>query len=260
LAGQEKRILASRLAVVVAHPDDETIGIGGQLTRLDGVSIVHLTNGAPLAMSYARAIGFTTRAAYAAARRAEFERAMAAGEVRDACAIWFDINDQELAFHMAATAKRLATLFAERGIEIILTHPFEGGHPDHDAAAFSVCAAAMLMARAGDPAPEIGEMAFYHAGAGGIVRQCFPADSGPAEFALTLDETAWARKSRMLAAFRTQHGVLAEFESRIERLRIAPSYDFTAGNRGPLLHDGEKWRRAARAALAELGLAKTAVP
>src|SRR5512146_472209 len=260
LAEQEKRILASRLAVVVAHPDDETIGIGGQLARLDGVLIVHLTNGAPRAMRYARAIGFATRAAYAAARRAEFEYAMAAGEVQDAAAIWFDIDDQELAFHMADTAKRLAAIFAAHGIEMVLTHPFEGGHPDHDAAAFSVRTAATLIARAGGNVPEIGEMAFYHAGAGTVVKQCFPAKSGSDEWALRLDDATWARKSRMLAAFKTQHGVLAEFDSRLERLRLAPAYDFTAPNRGPLLHDGEGWRQAARAALAELNLAKPAVP
>jgi thioesterase domain-containing protein len=260
LAGQETRISASRLAVVVAHPDDETIGIGGQLARLDDVSIVHLTNGAPLAMSYARDIGFTTRTAYAAARRAEVERALATGEAQNACAIWFDIDDQELAFHMADTAKRLARLFAEHGIEMVLTHPFEGGHPDHDAAAFSVWAAASLMVRAGDTAPDIGEMAFYHARADGIVRQRFPESPGSAEFALILDEAAWARKSRMLASFKTQHGTLTEFDSRIERLRLAPSYDFTASRHGPLLHDGDEWRQAAQAALARLGLAKAAVP
>jgi LmbE family N-acetylglucosaminyl deacetylase len=260
LAGQEKRIPASRLAVVAAHPDDETIGIGGQLARLDGVSIVHLTNGAPRAMSYARDLGFTTRAAYAAARRAELERALATGEAQNACAIWFDIDDQELAFHMADAAKQLAALFAEHGIGMVLTHPFEGGHPDHDAAAFSVWAAASLMARAGGTAPDIGEMAFYHARADGIVRQRFPDDPGSAEFALMLDDAAWARKSRMLAAFKTQRGTLAEFDSRIERLRLAPSYDFTASRHGPLLHDGEEWRRAAQAALARLGLAKAAVP
>jgi hypothetical protein len=41
---------------------------------------------------------------------------------------------------------------------------------------------------------------------------------------------------------------------------LAPSYDFTAPDRGPLLHDGEEWRQAARAALAELNLAKPGLP
>lgn len=258
LAGQEERIFARSLAIVVAHPDDETIGIGGQLGRLDGVLIVHLTNGAPRPMSYGRTIGFTTRRAYAAARRAEFERAMAQGEVR-ASALWFNVDDQELVFHLADTARRLAELFAERGIETVLTHPSEGGHPDHDAAALSVRAAATLLARAGGNPPDIGEMAFYHAGPEGLVRQRFPADPAATELALTLDDAAWNRKCRMLAEFVTQRDVMADFDSRIERLRRAPSYDFTTPNRGVLSYDGEQWRYAARAALAELGLAKSAI-
>lgn len=257
LAGDEARIAAPSLAIVVAHPDDETIGIGAQLARLDGVLIVHLTNGAPRAMRDARALGFATRAAYAAARRAELERALAAGAAQNAAAIWLDIDDQELAVHMAAAATRLAALFADEGIAMVLTHPFEGGHPDHDAAAFAVRAAASLMARAGGNTPDIGEMAFYHAGVAGMVRQSFPAP-GPNDVVLRLDDAAWARKSRMMAEFLTQHGVLAEFGSRIERLRLAPVYNFTAPDRGPLLYDGQEWRLAARDALAELDLAAPA--
>jgi len=33
--------------VVVAHPDDETIGAGAMLASLDDVHVVHLTDGAP---------------------------------------------------------------------------------------------------------------------------------------------------------------------------------------------------------------------
>ena len=35
------------LAVVVAHPDDEMIGLGSRLSELGGVTLVYVTDGAP---------------------------------------------------------------------------------------------------------------------------------------------------------------------------------------------------------------------
>src|SRR4029077_3455583 len=52
--------------------------------------------------------------------------------------------DQQAAFRLAELARRLAALFAERGIAVVLTHACEGGHPDHDAVAFAVHGAARL--------------------------------------------------------------------------------------------------------------------
>jgi LmbE family N-acetylglucosaminyl deacetylase len=261
LAGRESRIDARKLAIVVAHPDDETIGIGGQLNRLEKASIVHLTNGAPRDLRYARAAGFATRAAYSAVRRAEFERAMAEGEAQHVLPMWFNIDDQALAVHLAEAARALARLFANLGTEIVLTHPYEGGHPDHDAAALAVRAAAALVARAGMNPPDIGEMTFYHPGSSDLVIQQFVPEPNSSEVAVALDERVWNRKQRMVAQFRSQRDTVEPFNARFERFRHAPSYDFgRQPNQGAMQYDFKQWRYVVRVALAELGLTEQMDP
>src|SRR2546430_1911633 len=65
------------VAIVVAHPDDETIGIGAQLPRLPQGLVVAVTDGAPRDGADARAHGFSSWQDYAAARAAELEAALA---------------------------------------------------------------------------------------------------------------------------------------------------------------------------------------
>src|SRR3954469_18766827 len=62
-------VVSKRIAVVVAHPDDEAIGAGAVLRGFRDVTIVHVTDGAPRDDGYAGSKGFASRAEYAAARR-----------------------------------------------------------------------------------------------------------------------------------------------------------------------------------------------
>src|SRR3954452_6783766 len=132
LAG-DRSVSGERVAIVVAHPDDETLGLGAQLPRLPGLAIVHVTDGAPRDLGDARRLGFETTEAYAAARHRELETAMALAGIGSDALIGLGVPDQEAAHHLAAVAIRLADLFCEKRIEIVFTHAYEGGHPDHDA-------------------------------------------------------------------------------------------------------------------------------
>lgn len=252
LAGT-RPIDARRIAIVVAHPDDETIGVGGQLPRLEGITIVHVTDGAPRDLGDARAQGFDTAEAYAAARRRELEAAMALAGVPATALLTLDIPDQGAAHVMPEIAARLAALFAERDIELVLTHAYEGGHPDHDAIAFAVHRAVGRSA--------VVEMALYHAGPEALIVQTFPMPAtgdAPTTLVRPLAPAELARKRAMLAQFATQRRVLEAFTDPVERFRPAPAYDFGVLPNGGRLHyerldwgfTGEDWRALVAAASA----------
>jgi LmbE family N-acetylglucosaminyl deacetylase len=254
-------IEARSIAVVVAHPDDETIGLGAQLRRLEGVTIVHVTDGAPRNGEDASLHGFSGCEDYAAARRREVEAAVALGGIAPHALVAFDVPDQESALDLAGTARRLAALFEERGIELVLTHAYEGGHPDHDAVAFAVHAAARL-----GGGVSILEMPFYRAGPDGWIIQTFAPHPLAPEIALWLDDHARGLKLHMMNAHVSQAATLAGFEPRVERFRCARPHDFgVLPNGGDLLYEGAgwgmtgaRWRDLVRDAQAELGLTAAA--
>ena len=122
---------------------------------------------------------------------------------------------------------------------VVLTHPYEGGHPDHDAAAF-------IAAHCGCP---VLEFASYHAGLGSGMRTgAFLPGPEPVRVGLTVAEQA--RKRAMLGAFATQAGTLAPFGTEYELFREAPGYDFSRAPHDGLLHyeqydwgmTGARWR------------------
>jgi LmbE family N-acetylglucosaminyl deacetylase len=245
---------ADPFAVVVAHPDDETIGCGLLLRNLENVTVIHVTEGAPRNLQDARRHGFVTAQAYAQARTRELGDAMATAGVPPDCLIALGYPDQEAVEAMLSLIRELEP-FLERA-RVVITHAFEGGHPDHDATALAVHLACRTLARSG-AAPSIVEMPLYHAGRGGWVVQHF-AEAGSPEVHLALSAQERKLKCAMIAAHETQRETLKAFTTEREVFRLAPDYDFAAlPNGGNLLYErydwgmtGDRWLALACAALA----------
>jgi LmbE family N-acetylglucosaminyl deacetylase len=251
-----------RGVVIVAHPDDEVIGAGGRLARWRDVAVVNVTDGAPRDMRDARALGLRTRDAYAAVRRAERRAALELAGIDTTRIHDLGVVDQEASGDLERLTLRVVECLRELAPDVVLTHPYEGGHPDHDATAFAVHAAIALMRRRGARAPVVVEGSSYHLGAGGIVTGSFLPHPRRRVHATRLDAASAAMKSRMLARHVTQRATLQSFRSDIEPIRLAPAYDFSrAPHEGRLFYEhfpwgimGAEWRAHAVAAWRALGL------
>jgi LmbE family N-acetylglucosaminyl deacetylase len=251
------------VAFVSAHPDDEVIGAAARLPTLAGrCRFVHVTDGAPHDMRDATYAGFTSRQAYARARRVEAHMALArAGVMADSC-IDLDVTAGEAVHHAPLVTRSLARLFAFQPPDVIVTHPYEGGHPDHDATAFAVHAAVRLIERASGRRPVIVEMTTCHADRYGIRTAAFLAATGGSARTIRLSPASRVLKRAMLACLETQRHRLAMLKCDVETFRLAPGYDFTRPpHDGPLFYerhdcgmDGALWRDLAARSLTSLSL------
>ena len=100
--------LAGPVLVIGAHPDDETIGVGGCLGEIDDVHIVLVTDGAPRSVD--------NPAAYAARRRQELLKAMAVVRIGANRVIELGIGDQQSSYMMAFLSRRIADLLIGRAV------------------------------------------------------------------------------------------------------------------------------------------------
>jgi LmbE family N-acetylglucosaminyl deacetylase len=196
--------------------------------------VVFATDGAPHDPKFWHSC--SSRAQYAGIRRKEAFGAAAAFGIQPPR--FLDIADQELFRNLSKAAAELDAILSAYQPDALLTHAYEGGHPDHDACAFLV---SLLTRKYGLPA---WEMPLYHRAAGERTIQKFISPSSSqeaAELVLTATGEELARKREMIANYKSQRDFVQTFESAREVFRLQPAYDFSRPPHEGLLNY-EEWR------------------
>jgi len=246
--------------VLVAHPDDEAIGVGGLLAGIPDAVVAHVTDGAPRDDQYAQSKGFENRETYARARRREVVNALGhAGITPERCR-GLGYVDGEASKQLVELVFDVADLLDEVHPDVVFTHPYEGGHSDHDATAFAVHLASGILRRDNAPTPLVLELTSYHNFSGQRRVFDFLPFLGADSRTIELSETEKALKRRMYDEFASQKDCLTRFPISIERFRSAPRYLFTVAPHGGTLDyeryctviTGAEWRNNAGKALEAL--------
>jgi LmbE family N-acetylglucosaminyl deacetylase len=246
-----------RLAVLAAHPDDETLGASCWLAHLAEVRVFYLTDGAPRDSRFWSPLVQGSRPDYARIRRAEAEKALWHAGIPGPQIVFLGGVDLDVIFEACRLTLRLTELLSKANFDALLTHAYEGGHPDHDAASLIATMARSRLAV--ERRPYLLEMTSYHAREGRCVSGEFlGADRAP-EICWELSAEDCNRKHKMLAEYGSQRLVLENFSVERERIRLAPEYDFSQPpHAGKLWYEvmgwpleGARWRELALSALNE---------
>lgn len=243
-----------RLMLLAAHPDDETIGASALLAQFPKTVVAFLTDGAPRDTRFWPSDMSGSRQKYAELRRRETANAFRHARISET-PVWLGGTDQETVFQIQMLTSKLRALLDKTGIEAIVTHPYEGGHPDHDSAALIARLAISRMRKT--PRPELLEMTSYHAhNKRCVTGEFLPEKSVGQKFdplIFDLNECDRERKQKMMAAYRSQRAVLEGFRVDREMIRLAPDYDFSRPpHEGKLCYEcmgwpinGARWREIA---------------
>lgn len=246
----------ARCAIVVAHPGDDIAGCGFLISKLDNVNILYVTDGVDVDAATTE----TEHAAYANARIKECLSALTLAGVSPEQVLDLSLRVNHAPLHLPELARTIAAFLQTSGADIVLTHPYEGGHPDHDATAFATHAALRLINENGFRTPVVFEMALRPTADGSAkVHEFLPAYEWETT-ALALNESALQLKQEMIDCLETQRECLKASPTGPERFRRSRKYDFTRPPEPGTLHyekfchsfRRDDWQSLARRALAEL--------
>jgi LmbE family N-acetylglucosaminyl deacetylase len=255
-----------RALFLAAHPDDETLGASLLLGRLSDAIVVYLTDGAPRDPQFRQPYAHESRETYARRRSEEAAAALSWAGIGREQLIFLSAVDQESIYQAGTLLESFIDVLERLRPDIIVTHAYEGGHPDHDTAALIARSAVDKIVGQKLHCPVILEFTSYHAVDGQRVSGEFlPPSIGQdvPEITLRFSAEDRARKARMLGCYTSQWHVISEFPLEPERLRVAPEYDFTQPpHPGTLWYEclhwamtGERWRELAGRVLVREGTA-----
>lgn len=153
--------------------------------------------------------------------------------------LWY--GDRDLPRNLTGLAEQVLDTIQRVAPGVIFTHPFEGGHPDHDSTCYATHRAIALLAREGKPVPVVREFTGYHARngeffSGAFLESDLPAGSTTGQEALTEAETE--KKREALDCYQSQQRVIQRFALTPERWRLAIAPDFQKRpHSGPLYYE-----------------------
>ncbi|MGD9765053.1 MAG: PIG-L family deacetylase [Candidatus Binatia bacterium] len=227
---------ATEALIVVAHPDDEVVGFAAGLQEWPTAHLAFLTDGAPRDPAY-----FSTpsasREAYAARRRAEALAAAARLGVGSAAVHFFAAVDMESYRDLPRLERELTALAADQRPGVIWSPAYDGGHPDHDVAAYLAARLARRCAAAHF------QFALY-CDRDGLEPFTFAAGEAGVERRLSPSQEVFKRG--LIAVYASQAAVLGQFACDRERYREAWPHDFGV-RPGPAPTLYERWGWPVRA-------------
>lgn len=216
----------SSMLMFAAHPDDEIVGAGITLACLPNLTVVHVTDGVPNDPRYASWAGFDSSQAYKKARTEEALRALNAQGLSPDAIIKLAVVDQQLSRLLVPLTHSIRDIIRSYRPDMVISHPYEGGHPDHDAVCFATHHALQLLEMNDEPVPRLVEMTSYFCRNGKrVVSEFAQGDAGAVS--LLLDEAERERKAELYSYFISQKDLLSTFPIEVEKFRLAPRYDFT---------------------------------
>jgi LmbE family N-acetylglucosaminyl deacetylase len=199
------------------------------------VTILHATEGTGIEFNSPGQSRFQN-ADLSARLHQECVAALALANVPENRIIDFSLPQYALPKRLTYVTRRITSFLQESQADIVLTHPYEGGHPDHDAIAFATHAALRILNESGVKPPAVFEMALYPSGKPTAKVPEFLSRMDSESTTLLLDERSQKLKKRMYACLTTQQDLAMASPANFERFRRPPDYDFTRPPQGGKLH------------------------